>query len=524
MTAAKTAASKRVRANDPGAKNPGRADAFVVEEVAEFEEVAARRERLERRRQIVSPRSAPPESGSIKQITPRTETIEMDSPGSGAIPVTRASRRAAEDAAAGNTHGRRAASPRGLRRKSEMLLGRAVSNRRVWGAALAVTMVLVVPSTAALNHPAPVADAGLTSGGDHLRAYRQFPADHMRAWHRTRHSATATTAATAAATAAATKAAATAAATKAAQTAASSTTVLGSLSDARSHLGWPSGVYIPGSSPANTEAFGAWRGAKVDVVVDWGARSSWDDIVNPTWLYNAWKGTPYTKSFGVAPIPEGDSSATLAGCAAGSYNDKWRQFGANIKAAGLDSTTVIRLGWEFNGNWYKWAASNPAQFAGCWRQVVTTVRQVAPKLLWDWNVNRGVSSGLADATKAYPGDAYVDIVGVDSYDQYPGATNEASWQQQYTGPQGLKFWADFAKAHGKKISIPEWGVYPSRGSSSGGDNPFYIAKMEGFFKSLGKELAYESYFNESASYYGGSIYGAGQNPSAASEYKTLVGT
>ncbi len=45
----------------------------------------------------------------------------------------------------------------------------------------------------------------------------------------------------------------------------------------------------------------------------------------------------------------------------------------------------------------------------------------APEMKFDWTVNRGVSAGLADATQAYPGDDYVDIVGIDSYDSYPGA-------------------------------------------------------------------------------------------------------
>jgi hypothetical protein len=283
-------------------------------------------------------------------------------------------------------------------------------------------------------------------------------------------------------------------------------------------------VYVPGSSASEVEAFAAWRGRPVDVVVDWPARQNWDDIINPGYIFDAWKNTPYTKSLGVAPIPEGDASATMAGCANGDYNDKWVQFGNNFKAAGLDTTTIIRLGWEFNGDWYKWKATDPGQFVKCWQQIVTTVRTVAPALRWDWSVNRGVSAGLADATQAYPGDDYVDIVGVDSYDMWPGANGDQGWDQQYSGPFGTKFWADFAKQHGKKVSFPEYGVYPGTGQAghNGGDNAFYIQKMMEMFKSLGSELAYESYFNERASYYAGSLFGPTQNASAAAEYQKLV--
>jgi hypothetical protein len=216
----------------------------------------------------------------------------------------------------------------------------------------------------------------------------------------------------------------------------------------------------------------------------------------------------------------------MAGCAAGSYNDKWREFGTNIKAAGLAGETVIRLGWEFNGDWYKWQANDPGQFAECWRQIVTSAEETAPALLWDWNVNRGKGASVVDARKAYPGDGYVDIVGVDSYDMFPGVKTEADWAKHYSGAFGLKFWSDFARSHGKKLSVPEWGVYPgpSSSGSNGGDNPLYIAKMQSFFKSEGSDLAYESYFNESSAYIASALFGPDQNPAAAAKYNALFGS
>jgi hypothetical protein len=408
-----------------------------------------------------------------------------------------------------------------------------MSNRRVWGGALALTLVLAVPGASMLQTSVTVADGGLSGDGASL-SLEQFPDS-------TRFAQPDVTETSAAATAAARKkSAATATATAAAAEQAKKDKVAkkpkhtirppagntGRITSGLSGLSWPSGVFSRGQGAAGVKAFGEWRGAPVDVVIDWPARQTWDDIVNPDWLYNTWKNTPYTKVFGVAPVPEGDSSATMAGCAAGSYNDKWKQFGTNIKNAGLDDETVIRLGWEFNGDWYKWQARDPAQFAQCWRQIVTSAESTAPALLWDWNVNRGKGASVEDARKAYPGDAYVDIVGIDSYDMWPGVTTEAAWARQLSGPYGLKFWSDFATAHGKKVSVGEWGVYPgpASGGSSGGDNAFYITKMQGFFRSLGSHLAYESYFNESADYIAGSIFGPTQNPVAAARYKSLFGS
>jgi hypothetical protein len=474
-------------------------------------------------------RPADPASRTTKRSTPRTDALRLEHLRTGSIPVAEAQPELdlSDDDAAGG-RGRRADRPDSSRRRAELAIGRVVSQRRVWGIGIAMLLVLIVPGASILTKSVVVADSGLNSNGNgDVQGIREFPDDN-------RSQGPITIAEPTAAQKAAAKAKATAASTAKAKAKRKSSTggsggtapSAGSASritDGASGLGWASGAYIPGSSPGKIKAFGDWRGAGMDVAVDWESRASWNDIVNPDWLYNAWRGTPYTKVFGVAPVPEGDSSATMAGCANGDYNDKWTQFGQNIKNAGLDDETVIRLGWEFNGDWYKWSAGNPGQFVDCWQQIVGTVRKVAPKLLWDWNPNRGAGQALTDARKAYPGDSYVDIVGVDSYDMFPGATNEAGWQEQYSGAYGLKFWVDFARQHGKKFSVPEWAVYPGTASNgnNGGDNAFYVGKMHSFFKSLGSELAFEAYFNESASYVQASIYGPTENSNAAARYQSL---
>ena len=104
---------------------------------------------------------------------------------------------------------------------------------------------------------------------------------------------------------------------------------------------------------------------------------------------------------------------------------------------------------------------------------------------------------------------------------WPGATSAAAWNNQLNGAYGLKFWLKFAKAHGKRLSVPEWGVYPgtSHAGNNGGDNAYYVKKMNSFFRANAASLAYESYFNESASYYGGSLFGPVQNPKASAAYR-----
>ncbi len=283
-----------------------------------------------------------------------------------------------------------------------------------------------------------------------------------------------------------------------------------------SGLAWASGVYLPNATPATINTFSTWRGHPVDVVTLWGNRATWSDITNPSFVYKQWQGTSKTLALGVPMLPESVAGVSLQACANGDYNSYWRQFGTNISSYGLGSS-IIRLGWEFNGNWYTWQATGqPATWAACWRQIVTSARTTAPDLQWDWNVNRGVSSGLADPTQAYPGDAYVTTIGVDSYDMWPGATTAANWNTQLNGTQGLNYWLAFAKAHGKKFALPEWGSVTT-GGSPGGDDPAYVNDMLGFFKANADSIAYESNFQSPST---GGTYGTGtQIPSASAAYR-----
>jgi hypothetical protein len=293
----------------------------------------------------------------------------------------------------------------------------------------------------------------------------------------------------------------------------------------RSGLRWASGVFLPNTRPSAHNAFGTWRGAKTDVAVTYSGRATWNDIVNPAWLYAEWGQAKQTVVISSAPYPDEPTPAhptfTLAKCAAGAYDAHWKQFGVHVAKSGMAKRTIVRLAWEFNGDWNPWAAYKPADFVGCWQHVFRAAESTAPGLRWDWTVNRGVSAALTNPTDAWPGRKYVDIVGIDSYDGYPAVKNEASWQEQYAGVGGLKYWAAFAKRKGKRLSVPEWGLYPGTGwaGHGGGDNKFYIAKMFGFFRKQGARMAYEAYFNDDDPSQAGALK---LNPRGAKEYRRQI--
>ena len=70
---------------------------------------------------------------------------------------------------------------------------------------------------------------------------------------------------------------------------------------------------------------------------------------------------------------------------------------------------------------------------------------------------------------------------------------------------------DFARAHGKKFAIPEWGV------GRRGDKPEFIQKMHEFFTQNADNIAYESYFN-CGSY---KVYGSSRNSDSGRIYQNM---
>ncbi len=254
------------------------------------------------------------------------------------------------------------------------------------------------------------------------------------------------------------------------------------------------GVYVGPNNGPEVARYESWIGHPVHRVLDFLADEDWSKVATPYWWMDGWGNGPWREKmiFAVPIIP--DSGGSLAAGARGDYDHHFRTLARELVAKGMGGV-VVRPGWEFNGDWYLWAAAkDPDAFIGYFRHIVTAMRSVeGARFKFDWSPVIGENQIAPD--KAYPGDAYVDYIGLDVYDQDWGPNYQdadARWQRYMDQPYGLRWHRDFARAHGKPMTFPEWGVIERADGHGGGDTPSFVQRMHDWIAQ--NDVAYHVYF------------------------------
>ena len=182
----------------------------------------------------------------------------------------------------------------------------------------------------------------------------------------------------------------------------------------------------------------------------------------------------------VAPLPQrqpcrpSDSSPAQTPANLGVY----QQLAQSLVTAG-QAYAILRVGWEWSTTYFSWGVQNttPAQYVTAFDDIVTTMRSVPGQhFLFDWCAAVDETPTNGSYAASYPGDQYVDYIGTDQYDN-PGS----SWTDTLDTVGGLSYTVAFAKAHGKFVSIPEWGL-------NGVDDPAFINDMYGFISNPGNDV------------------------------------
>ena len=281
---------------------------------------------------------------------------------------------------------------------------------------------------------------------------------------------------------------------------------------------------------ASLATFEAATGATVTCVGSYlDSAQTWTDWADP-WIVGP-AGAAYTSWVAQDPsarqlviqvnlIPQSlsniaDPLSWESACATGSYDAYATQLAQNFVAAGLGHT-VIRLGAEMNGTWeYDFVGTTTQEqglWATCFDHEVTAMRQVAgAHFLFDWNPNACTENiPYADY---YPGNAYVDIVGLDLYDVACATpSTPVSFATLAGEPAGLNAFTAFANAQGKPLSLPEWGLT----TTPGGDDAAFVAGVGQAVAS--GDYAFQEYFDTGSGV--SEPIDSGATPLAAAAYRT----
>lgn len=192
-------------------------------------------------------------------------------------------------------------------------------------------------------------------------------------------------------------------------------------------------------------------------------RSQW--LSDQQWVVGSWKASPWLS--GVTPViglPMATSKASaiadFRSIASGGWDATINGIFKSWADAGY-TDLYLRPGWEMNGDWYAWGVTNAnaADFAAAFRRIADLAHKyTGAKITVVWNPNVGdPGSEHVPFALYYPGDAYVDVVGIDIYgmpinsDSSPD--DNASRSSDYT----LRAAIDFARTHGKPLGLPEVG-------------------------------------------------------------------
>jgi glycosyl hydrolase family 26 len=256
-------------------------------------------------------------------------------------------------------------------------------------------------------------------------------------------------------------------------------------------------AWLSGQSETDTTAngsFAAWRGRDVEICGSWAPiDTAGNAIDSPDWFIGpggAYQNIPVC-DWAIGAMITG-AGETWASAASGSYDTRWRDQLLQLKAswgARAAANMYIRFAHEFNGNWYPWTVTdaNKANFITAWQRFYGLVQTHFPGAKTVWCPNPASSYTYTGGTGIgglYPGDAYVDVVATDWYNQWPHTTTAAAAQvaaeqTQDGGPSGVESYRAFAEAHGKPFALGEWsnpGVDNGDGGG-GGDAPEWFQWM-----------------------------------------------
>jgi mannan endo-1,4-beta-mannosidase len=161
-----------------------------------------------------------------------------------------------------------------------------------------------------------------------------------------------------------------------------------------------------------------------------------------------------THRYGALPIVRWEPfDARLADIARGRYDRYISSFAAAVRR--VNAPIALTFAHEMNGYWYPWGTNGnrATDFVSAWRRIHRLFAEVdARNVIWVWTPNVISATGPVDLARLYPGDPYVDWVGLDGYFTHGGPVT-------YAGLFGSTM-REVEQFTGRPFLIVETGVEP----------------------------------------------------------------
>ena len=197
---------------------------------------------------------------------------------------------------------------------------------------------------------------------------------------------------------------------------------------------------------------------------DWVSQSQW---AASSWAADSWAASEIP-AIGIPMASQGENADTsFKNIISGGEDSIFNGIFQTWANAGFKDF-YIRPGWEMNGNWFPWSvtSSNAADFVAAFQHIANLAHAFSGATIQVvWNPNVGASA--VPPAQIYPGNQYVDVVGLDTYgppyDSGNPPGNTSTDPNTFTLLDALAV----AKANVKPFAIPE----------TGGFDPAYISAL-----------------------------------------------
>ena len=212
----------------------------------------------------------------------------------------------------------------------------------------------------------------------------------------------------------------------------------------------PFNIGVVLSDPGDIESFEAEIGRHVDTFLWYQSMEQTLDTDQLTQvaaggriIQLSWEAIPK-----YSPGPVDPSLYRLKNFTRGDHDSEIRRWARELRDFGYP--VLFRPMCEMNGDWIPWSGiangNSPADYIPAWRHIHDIfMEERAYNVDWLWSPNRDGSTADAISTfdNYYPGDAYVDYIGLSGY----------NWGSMYSTATWVSRWQDFEEVFGYSYDV-----------------------------------------------------------------------